>query len=212
MRAAFALLLVLLCGACRAASALPEVDLAPTMRPSAMVVAGVEGILIRGNTTLAEGAKVRLRVTTSQGTTYEATSVAQAGVFAARFPADFQPPAKLVPAVLYVDATGAVEFGGPQAKLSQSEITLFVSVGGIRPELPLVFMDDFTDGQGKKDAESAQWNRNRTLANLFMRSRGAALMRIQKPSFDLAAPADWQWFKNSATLYSRIEVGSALRA
>ena len=200
MRAAFALLLVLLCGACRAV-ALPEVDLAPTMRPSAMVVAGEDGILIRGNTTLAEGAKVRLRVTTSQGTTYEATSVAQAGVFAARFPADFQPPAKLVPAVLYVDATGAVEFGGPQAKLSQSEITLFVSVGGIRPELPLVFMDDFTDGQGKKDAESAQWNRNRTLANLFMRSRGAALMRIQKPSFDLAAPADWQWFKNSATLY-----------
>ena len=166
-----------------------------------MVSAGEDGVLIRGSTTLAAGAKVRLRVTTSQGTTHEATSVAKAGVFAARFPADFQPLAKLTPSVLYVDATGASEFGGSQAKLSQSEITLFVSVGGIRPELPFVFMDDFTDAQGRKDAESTQWSRNRTLANLFMRSRGAAMMRIQKPAFDLAKPADWQWFKESATLY-----------
>ena len=166
-----------------------------------MVIAGEDGVLIRGSTTLAEGAKVRLRVTTSQGATYEAMSVAKAGVFAARFPVDFQPLAKLSPAVLYIDATGAAEFGGPQAKLSQSEITLLVSVGGIRPELPFVFMDDFTDAQGRKDGESAQWGRNRTLANLFMRSRGAALMRIQRPDFDLAKPADWRWFKESATLY-----------
>ena len=180
---------------------MPEVDLAPTLRPSAMVVAGEDGVLIRGNTTRADGAKIRLRVTTSQGTTHEATSAAKAGLFAARFPADFKPAVKLTPSVLYVDATGAAEFGGAQAKLSQSEITLFISVGGIRPELPFVFMDDFTDGHGRKDDESAQWTRNRTLVNLFMRSRGAALMRIQNPAFDLTAPADWQWFKQSATLY-----------
>lgn len=166
-----------------------------------MVTAGEDGVLIRGSTTLAEGAKVRLRVTTSRGTTHEAKATAQAGKFAVRFPADFKPLVSLAPAVLYIDATGAAEFGGAQAKLSQSEITLLVSVGGIRPELPFVFMDDFTDTQGKKDAESAQWGRNRTLANLFMRSRGAAMMRIQKPDFDLSQPADWQWFKESATLY-----------
>jgi len=166
-----------------------------------MVVAGEDGVLIRGSTTLAEGAKVRLRVTTSQGTTHETTATAKAGMFTARFPADFQPLAKLAPAVLYVDATGAAEFGGLQAKARQSEITLFISVGGVRPELPFVFMDDFTDGEGRKDGEAAQWNRNRTLANLFMRSRGAALMRIQKPAFELAVPADWKWFQQSATLY-----------
>ena len=166
-----------------------------------MVIAGEEGVRIHGTTTLAEGAKIRLRVTTSQGTSHMATATAKAGVFAARFPVDFQPAVKLTPSVLYVDATGAAEFGGAQAKLSQSEITLFVSVGGVRPELPFVFTDDFIDTQGKKDAESAQWNRNRTLANLFMRSRGAALMRIQKPAFDLAVPADWQWFQQSAALY-----------
>ena len=166
-----------------------------------MVSAGEDGVLIRGSTTLAEGAKVRLRVTTSHGTTHEAKATAQAGKFAVRFPADFKPLVSLAPAVLYIDATGAAEFGGAQAKLSQSEITLLVSVGGIRPELPFVFMDDFTDTQGKKDAESAQWGRNRTLANLFMRSRGSAMMRIQKPDFDLAQPADWRWFKESATLY-----------
>lgn len=180
---------------------MPEVDLTPTLRPSAMVVAREGVVQIRGKTTLAEGAKIRLRVTTSQGTTHETTATAKAGMFSARFPADFQPQVKLGPSVLYVDATGAAEFGGPRARVSQSELTLLVSVGAIRPELPFVFMDDFVDAHGRKDAESAQWNRNRALANLFMRSRGAAMMRIQKPDFDLAASADWQWFKQSATLY-----------
>ena len=166
-----------------------------------MVVAREGVVQIRGKTTLAEGAKIRLRVTTSQGTTHETTATAKAGMFSARFPADFQPQVKLAPSVLYVDATGAAEFGGPQARVSQSELTLLVSVGASRPELPFVFMDDFVDAHGRKDAESAQWNRNRALANLFMRSRGAAMMRIQKPDFDLAASADWQWFKQSATLY-----------
>lgn len=180
---------------------MPEVDLSPTLRPLAMVAAGDDGVQVRGKTTLADGAKVRLRATTSQGTTHEATVMAHAGLFAARFPKDFQPLAKLTPTVLYVDATGAAEFGGARAKLSQAEITLLVSVGGVRPELPFVFTDDFIDAQGKKDARSAQWGRNRVLANLFMRSRGAALMRIQQPAFDLAVPADWQWFQQSATLY-----------
>lgn len=180
---------------------MPEVDLAPTLRPSAMVAAGDDGVQVRGKTMLPDGSKVRLRVTTSQGTTHEATTTAHAGAFAVRFPKDFQPLARLAPSVLYVDATGAAGFGGARAKLSQSEITLLVSVGGVRPELPIVFTDDFIDAQGKKDAEAAQWSRNRTLANLFMRSRGAAMMRIQQPAFDLAVPADWQWFQQSATLY-----------
>lgn len=198
MRAAF--LFVLLCGVCRA-GALVEVDLAPTLRPSPIVSAGAEGVRIRGNTTLAEGAEIRLRVTTSSGTTHEAMTRARAGAFSARFPADFKPPAKLVPAVLYVDAIGSAGSGEAPAKPSQSEITLLFSVGGVRPELPLVFTDDFIDDQGRKDAESAQWSRNRTLANLFMRSRGAAMMRIRKPAFDLAAPEDWRWFRQSATLF-----------
>lgn len=166
-----------------------------------MVTAAEEGVMIRATTTLADGAKVRLRVTTSEGAAHETTASAHDGRVTARFPADFQPVAKLAPAVLYVDATSAAEFGGPQAKVSQSEITLLVSVGGVRPELPFVFMDDFVDAQGRKDAACTQWSRNRNLANLFMKSRGAALMRIQKPAFDLAAPTDWRWFRESATLY-----------
>ena len=183
------------------AAALPEVDLTPTLRPSAMIAAGAAGVPLRGTTVLADGAKIRLRVTTSAGTSHETTTLARQGSFMVHFPADFQPPALLVPAVLYVDATSAAGFGGPQAAVSQYEITVLVSVGGIRPELPLVFLDDFIDQAGKKDSASAQWPRNRALTNLFMRSRGAAFMRIQKPAFDLATPADWTWFQESATLY-----------
>jgi hypothetical protein len=201
MRASFLPLLVLAWQSLWAAPVLPEVDIAPTLRPSAIVAATQEGVQIRGTTTLSDGAGVRLRVTTSEGASHFATAAAHDGRFAARFPADFQPEAKLAPAVLYVDATSAAEFGGPQARTGQSEITLLVTAGGVRPELPFVFMDDFVDAQGRRDAASTQWKRNRSLANLFMKSRGAALMRIQKPDFDLAEPADWRWFRESATLY-----------
>jgi hypothetical protein len=185
---------------CLGASA-PEVDLSPSLHPSAMISAGAEGVLISGTTNQPAGADIRVRVTTSAGSSHEAKVRVEAGRFSVRFPADFHPAATLSPSVLYVDATSASEFGGPQAKTKQSEITLLVSVGGIRPELPLVFTDDFVDRADRKDLESAQWSRNRALANLFMRSRGAAMMRIQKPTFDLADSTDWRWFKESATLY-----------
>ena len=201
MRASLAPLLFLCWHTAWATPLPPEVDLSSTLRPSAMLSASDGGVLLQGNTTLADGNNVRLRVTTSEGFSHEATATSHDGRFTARFPTDFYPATKLTPAVLYVDATSASKFGGPKATSNQSEITLLVSVGGVRPELPFVFMDDFVDSQGRRDAASAQWNRNRNLANLFMKSRGAALMRIQKPAFDLAAPADWQWFKESATLY-----------
>ena len=104
--------------------------------------------------------------------------------------------------LLYVDATDAAEFGGDDLLKHQAEITLILSGGvGLLPELPLPFTDDFIDAQGRKDMQAAQWPQMRSLVNLFMHSRAAKLMRIEQPEFDLAKPADFEWFKEHATLY-----------
>lgn len=123
--------------------------------------------------------------------------------FAVRYPQDFPGAPPLSPMLLYVDATDAAEFGGPAAVRHQAECLLIVSGTSRKefPDLPLAFADDFIDAKGRKDQACAQWPRHRALVNLFMRSRAAALMRFQRPNFDLGNAADFASFKSYDTLY-----------
>lgn len=184
-----------------AAQAEAVVDLRASLRPSAIKPLEAGAVPIAGTAT--DGAAIRVRITTSFGDAFETQTAASNGQFACRFPQDFVGAPALVPQLLYVDATDAANFGGTNVVAHQAEVVLIVAGAGRAawPDLPLVFMDDFVDAAGRKDREAVQWSRQRALANLFMRSRGAALMRIGRADFDLATPADFAWFKEHATLY-----------
>ena len=136
------------------------------------------------------------------GQSFETQSTVRFGKFSCNFPQDFSGAPKLSPMLLYVDATDVTEFGGDDLLEHQAEVTLILSGGeGLLPELPLPFTDDFIDAQGRKDMQAAQWPQMRSLVNLFMHGRAAKLMGIDQPEFDLAKSADFEWFKEHATLY-----------
>jgi len=180
----------------------PNVDLRDSLLPSAVKSITGQEVRIKGKAVVADGAVVRVRVTTSLGQSFETRSTVRFGKFSCNFPQDFSGAPKLSPMLLYVDATDATEFGGDDLLEHQAEITLILSGGeGLLPELPLPFTDDFIDAQGRKDRQADQWPQMRSLVNLFMHSRAAKLMRIDQPEFDLAKPADFEWFKEHATLY-----------
>ena len=178
----------------------PEtINLAASLRPSAIKSSRDGRITIAGTTATAAPSSVQIRVTTSHGQTSAATVAAAGSTFTCIYPDDFPNAPKLTAMLLYVDAgTGKTA----NDIVVQAEITLIVTAAdGSPPDLPLVFMDDFTDAGGGLDSACAQWSRNRVLVNLFMHSRAAQLMRIAQPHFDLATPADLQWFRTHASLY-----------
>lgn len=177
----------------------PTVSLRLSLVPTPIKPVAPGTVKIAGEAT---GEKVRLRVTTSLGGSYSTEAKVAGGRFECHFPHDFAGAPALSPMLLYVDATDAADFGGKDAMKHQAEVTLIVSGGrDALPDLPLAFMDDFIDEQGRKDAQAAQWSRQRVLVNLFMRSRSAQLMHIHQAGFDLDVPADFAWFKEHATLY-----------
>ncbi|HEX4148995.1 MAG TPA: hypothetical protein VHY20_08405, partial [Pirellulales bacterium] len=199
-----ALAIALSCPLAQAAGPpVPRVDLRENLVPSPVRDPAAGSIVISGKTEAADGRPVRVRVTTSLGDSNEALPKAKGGRFACRYPQDFVGALPLSPALLYVDATDAAELSGQDLLVHQAEALLIVSGKTRRevPDLPLVFLDDFIDGSGRKDAASAQWRQRRNLANVFMHSRGASLMRIAQPDFDLANGADYAWFKDRASLY-----------
>jgi len=178
------------------------VDLIQTLSPLAVKSLAEGRVKIVGSVLPAIASAVRVRVTTSFGTTHIAVAKAEGGHFECHYPQDFPGASALKPSLLYVDATDLPDFGSADAPQHQAEITLIVSGGKeALPDLPLVFTDDFVDAQGRKDQQAAQWGRQRTLANLFMHSRAARLMRLHKPGFDLDRVEDFAWFKQRATLY-----------
>jgi hypothetical protein len=185
--------------------AAPAVDLRENLRPSPVrspADPAAADVTIVGRA--AAGAeRVRVRITTSGGHAGECRAAVADGRFSCRYPADFPGATLDGPQLLYVDATAAAEFGGAAARELQAEIVLVVAgpPGGPPPDLPLVFTDDLLDAAGRKDAAAAQFPRNRTLVNLLMSGRAAALMGIQRPGFDLVNPADLAWFRDHATLY-----------
>ncbi|MFZ5832783.1 MAG: hypothetical protein ACOY3P_22075, partial [Planctomycetota bacterium] len=181
----------------------PSVSLQEILVPSPVRDPAAGSILIAGRATVADRTTVRVRVTTSLGGSFQAKTAARDGRFTCRYPDDFEPAPSLGPMLLYVDATSADDFGGQDLPGHQAEALLVVSGKGrdAMPDLPLVFTDDFIDARGAKDTKSAQWALHRQLVNLFMRGRGARLMRIGRPDFYLAKPADFAWFKENATLY-----------
>ncbi|MEI6239214.1 MAG: hypothetical protein WCR51_02380 [Planctomycetia bacterium] len=160
-------------------------------------------IVIRGATTAADGATILVRVTTSAGDEHVARAAAAAGRFECRYPTDFPGANPRPPLTLYVDATTAPAFGSGDPLTDQAEMMLVVagSDHAERPDLPLVFTDDFLDATGRKDREAASWPRQQALVNLFIRSRAAKLMHIGRTDFDLDREADYRWFQNRASLY-----------
>ncbi len=182
--------------------AMPEVDLVASLRPSAVKPLGEGSVKIAGSARSAGTTQIRVRVTTSFGETHVAEVTAAEGRFECRYPQSFAGAQALRAGLLYVDATDLRDFGSADAAQHQAEVTLIVSGGEqALPDLPLVFTDDFMDAQGHKDQQSVQWSRQRALANLFMHSRAAMLMRLHKPGFDLEHAEDFAWFKDHATLY-----------
>ncbi|MFZ5830061.1 MAG: hypothetical protein ACOY3P_08235 [Planctomycetota bacterium] len=181
----------------------PSVSLRDMLVPSPVRDSAAGTILISGQATVADGAPVLVRVTTSLGNSFQTAVTVKQGRFTCRYPGDFPDAPALGPMLLYIDATSADNLDGQDLVEHQAEALLIVSGKGRNavPDLPLVFTDDFIDARGRKDADSVQWARNRRLVNLFMRGRGARLMLIGRPQFDLANPADYAWFKESATLY-----------
>jgi hypothetical protein len=185
-----------------AVPATPAVDLVASLSPSPIKRLSEDGVKIVGSAVSDSSTSVRVRVTTSFGETHMTEVKVEGGRFECRYPQAFNGAPPLRPSVLYVDATDLLAFGSADHFGHQAEITLIVSGGkeGL-PDLPLVFTDDFLDVDGRKDQQAMQWSRQRTLVNLFMHSRGAKLMRIHKPGFDLGHSGDFAWFKDHATLY-----------
>lgn len=180
----------------------PATDLRPSLQPTAIRHAATGFATIDGKADVTNGAIVLVRVTTSFGTSFVSPVAVRERGFSCRYPQDFPGAPILSPMLLYVDATTATEFGGPNLLQHQSEVLLVVSGGAAAlPDLPLAFTDDFIDAQGRKDAASAQWPRQRALVNSFMHGRAAKLMGIHRPDFDLAKPGDFDWFKQRAALY-----------
>ncbi len=179
----------------------PVVDLRMTLQPSALKSVAEGSVKIRGSAEVVDDATVRVKVTTSLGTTSEAQSRVKGREFSLRYPQDFSQAPALTPMLLYVDATDASEFDGSAEHQAEMMLVIVGAKDQAPPDLPQIFTDDFIDVDGNKDQRSAQFTRNRVLTNLFLQSRAARLMHLQRPGFDLQKPEDFGWFKENASLY-----------
>ena len=104
--------------------------------------------------------------------------------------------------MLFIDATTDVNFNAHRSAHFRAEVGVIVHRGGdLPPELPSAFTSGLLDQAGRRDQASESWSKVRALANLYLRSRAARLVRVGRPDFDLDAAADLAWFKNNLTLY-----------
>jgi hypothetical protein len=181
----------------------PEpLDLRETVSPSALVDLRTGGAVIAGRVTAADATAVTVRVTTSLGATTQATVAVAAGRFRAVYPDAFAGAPALAPGVLFIDVASGAAPGALAPTSFQAEVTLIVHGGpGAWPELPSAFSNDLLDQAGHTDRASAEWPVVRSLANLYLHSRGARLVHVGRPDFDLARPDDLRWFQNNLTLY-----------
>lgn len=188
-----ALLLSLLSAAATFAAA-PDVSLRETLSPSALVALPRTDIVVAGRVTDSPWPVVRLRVTTSVGRMSQASVPVRDGAFRCRYPSDFSGAPALAPGALFIDALTAED-----APASEAALVLYPARG--LPDLPSAFTCDLLDAAGRTDQACAEWPAVRTLANLYLRSRGARLARVGHADADLDRPADLQWFKDNLTLY-----------
>lgn len=187
---------------CKLASAqvlFPEVNLQENLSKSAIHYFNNGQIQLSGNVKDPNVKSVLLSVTTSFGEVHHSNVKVIDKKFTCSFPADFTGNPKPVSQSLYITAKRENQYG---TSPFSSEITLIaLSSDKSLPDLPLIFMDDFIGVDQKKDRDSDQWSRNRSLVNLFMNSHAAKIMKIYKPGFDLDKEVDFAWFKDSASLY-----------
>ena len=181
----------------------PAVTLQANLKPSPIRSLGSGSLVIVGETTVVDGSVILVRVTTSEGEQHESRTVASAGRFKCRYPTDFPNARPKSPLLVYVDATTATAFDDNDHVVRQAEILLVLTGDDPTeiPDVPLVFCDDFLDAAGRCDRDAASWSRQRTLVNLFMRSRAAAVSGIRRPAFDLDTEEDYRWFQNHVSLY-----------
>lgn len=173
------------------------ISLKPTLTDGALHTLNSGPVDIRGTAS----APVMVRVTSSNGAQWLAKVTPENGSFLVRFPDDFGATAMDAPCSLFIDAApaGSVHAGVFPVN-SSSEATLLVySKNGM--DLASAFTDNFRDRMGNTDKACKQWPILRTLTNLYMHSRGAALAKSGNPGFDLNVPADFTWFKNNLSLY-----------
>ena len=170
-----------------------------TISPSALHDARSGPVRISGTSLDAD---VLLRVTTSLGISTTARVSRVDGKFVCWYPDDFAGATRLVPGMLFIDATTNADFNAHAPGHFQAEIAMIVHRGKkAAPVLPSVFTSDFLDSEGHRDQSSARWPENRALANLFMHSRAARLAHVGRTDFDLSNQRDLDWFKNNLTLY-----------
>lgn len=195
------LLLTAVVGLPLAASAAVEesLSLRETVSPSALHDARSGPLRICGT---VRGGSVQIRAMTGLGISSQASVASRDGKFECRYPDDFAGAGKLLPGVLFIDATTNAGFEIRRPENSQAEITVIVHQGkaGV-PELPSGFTTDLLDNAGRRDQASAEWPRIRALVNLYMHSRAARLVRTGRENFDLDRDADLAWFKNNLSLY-----------
>lgn len=186
-----------------ASERIPAVSLQSSVVPCPVKRLAAGSVEISGTVRGQRDTPVRVRVTTSVGHSFLAATTAKEGRFACRFPHDFSGAPPLAPMLLYVDATDADAFNTVDCLAHQAEVLLIVSgdTPDTLPDLPQAFTDDFVDQAGRRDVDSAQWPVYHPLANLFFRSRGPRLASFGREDFDLARPGDWNWFRETGTLY-----------
>lgn len=172
----------------------PEVSLKATVSQSALVDATNGSVMIAGSVASADMTNVLVRVTTSLGRNSDTFVAVKQHAFRCVYPRDFKGAATLASCMLFVDA----QTGGFQA---EAAVIVYDGRRRLLPDLPSAFTNDLLDRKSRVDEKCAEWPVVRALANLYMRSRAARLVRVGRADFDLAKPADLAWFKDHLTLY-----------
>lgn len=178
------------------------VSLRETVTPSPLRDLKYGNVVISGRTN-AQTTEVRVRVTTSLGDTAYASVPTKSGTFTCQYPRDFGRGIILRHCLLFVDATPDRDFDASTPGHRQAEAALIVYDSRTRsiPDLPDGFTTSLRDSKGRVDLECEQWDRVRTLLNLYMRSKGALVAGVGRAEFDLAKSEDISYYKNSLGLY-----------
>jgi hypothetical protein len=178
------------------------ISLSETVSPSPLIDVRKGNVAIVGRVYGKRQARVAIRVTRSLGVVSETRVPVVGDFFRCRYPADFAAAPRLVPCVLFVDATADVDFNAARTGHFQAEATVILyDGGGTVPDLPSALTCGLLDRDGRTDRHCSGWPIIRTLVDCYMHSRAAQVVRVGRPDFDLARPADLAWFKNHLSFY-----------
>ncbi len=145
--------------------------------------------------------RLRIRITLPDGRRFSTQTAVRGGRFACRYPEDFPGAPPPAAGVCFLDVEPAGGDGPGAGFRAESTIILRDSASGHLPEFPSAFTCDLLDAAGRTDRNCREWPVIRSLVDLYMHSRAAALIGIGRPDFDLEREDDLRFFKNSLALY-----------